>query len=412
MNQAAAARQVPVWLPDGQGTKKTQVLLVEDNPADVDLIRGLLALSDCMRFELTHAGSLGQGLRRLARGGVDVLLLDLNLPDSGGLGTARKARAAAPDLPIVILTGVDERSLALQAVQEGAQEYLIKADVDSRLLERSIHYAVERQRLMAEVNRNYQKERELGRFKTELVSMVSHEFANALSVVEVALPFLEESAGPGLSEQTTHLFRTIEKNVRALDSTVHNLVHLGRLEDGKFTLNLRRAEVAPLVRKSLGALELLYERKAIRVAFKIAPGPLAVKADPEALAFVISNLLSNAIKYTPKDGAVIVSVGVDPEHADRALISVQDTGIGISRQDQERIFTRYYRTENGKKTAQGFGVGLAFVKTMLEAHGSAVKVKSVPGKGSRFSFTLPLWDEDEDQGQAGGAAQEIGADGR
>jgi signal transduction histidine kinase len=110
---------------------------------------------------------------------------------------------------------------------------------------------------------------------------------------------------------------------------------------------------------------------------------------------VITNLLSNAIKYTPKHGKISVGVGPDPRNADRVLVYVQDTGIGIARQDQAKIFTKYFRTEDGQKAAQGFGVGLAFVKTMLDAHGSAVKVKSAPGKGSRFSFTLPLWDEDQ-----------------
>jgi signal transduction histidine kinase len=375
--------------------RKLQILLVEDDPAFVDMIRGLLGLAKSFRFELSHAATLKQAFKRISQGKPDLILLDLNLPDSAGLSTPLRTHAEAPDLPIVILTGLDEQELAFQAVQEGAQDFLIKLDLDSRVLERSINYAIERHRLMAQVKSEYKKAVEHSRFKTQLVSMVSHEFANALSVIQCALPLLEESPEGKGAPQKKKLYQTIDKNVRALSVTAHNLLSLGRLEDGKFTLNLRKTEVAPIIQECLRWLELLYKRKSIRVIQEISKEPVAVHADPETLSLVISNLLSNAIKYTPKQGKITVGYGPDPSHPHHAQIFVQDTGIGIPRQEQEKIFTGYYRTEMGKKAAKGFGVGLAFAKTILEAHGSAIKVKSTPGRGSRFYFTLPLWSDEQ-----------------
>jgi len=136
--------------------KPIEILLIEDNPGDARLIQemisgaratGMLALL----FHLTIVDRLAAGLARLAQGGVDVVLLDLSLPDSQGLDTFAKAQAQAPDVPILVLTGLDDEARALQALQAGAQDYLVKGQIDRNLLNRAVRYAVERHRLMAEL---------------------------------------------------------------------------------------------------------------------------------------------------------------------------------------------------------------------------------------------------------------------
>lgn len=133
-----------------------KVLIIEDNPGDARLIRehlsgakvtGTLAPS----FELVVADRLTAGLARLAAGGIDVVLLDLSLPDSQGPDTFVQAQAQAPDVPMVVLTGLDDETLALQALQAGAQDYLVKSQIDHNLLSRAVRYAVERHRLRAEL---------------------------------------------------------------------------------------------------------------------------------------------------------------------------------------------------------------------------------------------------------------------
>jgi PAS domain S-box-containing protein len=131
--------------------KPISVLLIEDNPGDARLIREMLKEVGAARFELAHAERLDEGLKRLAEEAVDVVLLDLNLPDGQGLDTFARAYRQAPDLPIIVLTGLDDETLALQAVKAGAQDYLVKGQVDSSPLVRALHYAIERKRMEKEM---------------------------------------------------------------------------------------------------------------------------------------------------------------------------------------------------------------------------------------------------------------------
>jgi MinD-like ATPase involved in chromosome partitioning or flagellar assembly/ActR/RegA family two-component response regulator len=133
-----------------------KVLLIEDNPGDARLIREMLAEERGAPFDLEHADRLSTGLGRLAAGGIDVVLLDLSLPDSRGLSTFVRVHAQAPEVPIVLLTGRDDEELAVEAMREGAQDYLVKGQVDSSLLVRSMRYAIERHRAQAKQLRKAQ----------------------------------------------------------------------------------------------------------------------------------------------------------------------------------------------------------------------------------------------------------------
>jgi len=125
---------------------KRKILLVEDNPGDARLLREALSDAGGPSFELEHVNDLSLAVERLSRGGIDLVLLDLSLPDSFGLETFAKTHAAAPEVPMIVLSGQDDESLAIQTVHEGAQDYLVKGQVDGRLLVRSIRYAIERNR--------------------------------------------------------------------------------------------------------------------------------------------------------------------------------------------------------------------------------------------------------------------------
>lgn len=130
-----------------------RILLVEDNPADARLMQEILVNHRPTRFDLQFADRLQTGLTRLAEEHFDVVLLDLSLPDSSGLETLRRTRLAVPDIPMIVLTGIEDELLAIQAVQAGAQDYLVKGELESPRLLASISYAVERQRLSAEIER-------------------------------------------------------------------------------------------------------------------------------------------------------------------------------------------------------------------------------------------------------------------
>ncbi len=246
------------------------------------------------------------------------------------------------------------------------------------------------------LNEQFAREAELGRLKGNLVSMASHEFNNALSVLGGASDLLKTSEPGPLSGKRADYYAAIESNVRSLALATRNLLDLGRLENGRFAVRPRRADIGRVLRTAAQSLKPLYERKGLEVRLEAEDG-LCALADPESLHLVATNLISNAIKYTPEGGCV--RAGIEVESEDRLRVFVADNGIGIAPEDRERIL-HGHRTEAGREAAAGFGVGLTLVRSVLDAHETALSIEGGPGRGSRFSFALPRWKEDESAARA------------
>src|SRR6202042_3166300 len=155
-------------------------LLVEDNAGDARLLREMFRTERPGSFELTHLSRMSEAVAHLARGGVDVVLLDMGLPDEHGLETVRRSIAAAPGVPGIVLTGLDAEVLAAQAMKEGAQDYLIKGQIENRALPRALRHAIERYRMQAETDliRTQQM-----KFKDDFLSHVSHELRSPLTSI-------------------------------------------------------------------------------------------------------------------------------------------------------------------------------------------------------------------------------------
>jgi signal transduction histidine kinase len=246
--------------------------------------------------------------------------------------------------------------------------------------------------MAARLSREFEKEQELGRLKSQLVSAVSHEFINALNVIQIASKFLENGLPPDTTSEVSEeeLFAMINANVSSLFVTVQTLLDMGRLEAGRFVLNRKAVEVPAILRSIVEALVVLARRKRLEIHLDLPEIPIPVDADPEVLTLILSNLFNNAIKYTPEGGRITLGLKRAPDAPASVEVFVSDTGIGISPEDQKKIFSGYYRTAQGKKAAKGFGLGLSVAKRLLEAHGTTLKLESEVGKGSRFSFRLPV----------------------
>lgn len=248
--------------------------------------------------------------------------------------------------------------------------------------------------LMQTINEEYRKERDMNRVKSQFVSLVSHELNNALSVIHAASANLEELDPNPKDEKREKMYRMIKGQIRSLSNAISNLLNAGRLESGRLALRKKKMEMQAVLRNSLELLEILYENKGLSVTLSLPDASVPVYADPDALTLVATNLLSNAIKYTPQGGAISVGIAREGGSGDFVRVYIQDTGIGIRPEERDRIFSGYYRSEAGQKLAKGFGIGLSLAKSIIEAHGGRLELESEPGKGSTFSFLLPVWQAD------------------
>ncbi len=248
--------------------------------------------------------------------------------------------------------------------------------------------------LIARLRELKDREHAISELKSDMVSLVSHEFGNFLTTFKLALTILEESEPPDSSAQRRQYYATLERVYAHLAGAVANFLNLNRIESGRFAPHLRRTPLRTLIHATVSQLGPLIEDKGVQLRLDFPPQPIPVKADPDALSVIMSNLLGNAFKYTPAGGAVTVRIAVADE---TARVEVEDTGIGIPEADQGRIASGFYRAPGGERAAKGFGVGLKVTRELLESLDARLELKSAPGRGSTFSFRLPLWNEARDR---------------
>jgi len=246
-------------------------------------------------------------------------------------------------------------------------------------------------------NRRYEKEKEISNLKSDVVSFVSHEFNNGLTVIHAATVALQESEGSWTAEKRKQFYEMILGNTRALGGAATNLMEKGRLESGKLAVIPIKIEVRAVLRECLANLDILAKRKGLHITLELPEEPISVAADPQALMLVATNLLSNAIKYTPQNGVIAIRVYIEPGDGEQLRVEIKDNGIGIPPQDLKRIFSGHYRTERSQTFAQGMGLGLKLAQQIVESHGSRLDVESQLGRGSVFSFTLPVWTKTQDK---------------
>jgi signal transduction histidine kinase len=371
----------------------TRILLVEDNPGDARILRELLSEARSLPFELTHVERLASAREHMGRQGADVILLDLSLPDAHGLETVRSMLEAAPEVPIIVLTGLDDDSTAVQAVQAGAQDFLVKGNVDGGLLARAVRYARERKLLELERARLLASEREARataeaavRGRDEVLRVVAHDLGNSMSAVLVTTTLLlrtlpEDEAG-GKSRRRVENIRALVEQMQRLRQ---DLLDAALLEAGQ--LSIERGPCGPdtLLEQSIERYAPVAEERSIQLDERIEPGLPRVLADEARLLQVIANLLTNALKFTPPGG----KIGVGAERAgDQVRFHVRDSGPGIPAENLSRLFERFWTTKQGNPS--GAGLGLTIARGIVEAHGGRIWAESEPGEGSGFFFTVPV----------------------
>jgi len=374
-----------------------EVLLVEDNPGDARLVKEMLIEAGGNQFVLKHVEGIGQGLASLAEEDFHIILLDLSLPDGYGLGTLQRIKSAASHIPIVILTGLNDEGIALQAVQEGAQDYLVKGQMNSILLARAIRYAIERKRAVKEKEdleqqfRQSQKMEAIGR----LAGGIAHDFNNLLTVISgnTELSLEELPINHPLREYIKDIKQASERGAELIRQLLafsrHQIMEMKILD-----INILLKDLNRMLNRILGDdVELI-------TVFKEDLGK--VKADEGQIMQVIMNLTVNAKDAMPNGGKLTIetaNVILDETYCEThkeatpgryVMLSVSDSGVGMTPEVKEQIFDPFFTT---KEMGKGTGLGLSTVFGIVKQSGGHIKVHSEMGWGTTFKIYLPRVDE-------------------
>lgn len=384
------------------------VVLIEDNPGDIDLIQTILCESAHYSFNFHIATRLSEGLKLVADAhSVDVILLDVFLPDSRGMATVRTVHQAFPDIPILVLTVWDDESVALQAVQNGAQDYLIKDQLEVTSLIRSMRYAIERNRvevklrqqrdelarLAEERARLLELEREAraraessNELKGKFLAMVGHELRTPLTSIH---GFANTLLLPNLNldtQQQRELLTILRDESEHMCLLVEQLIDVAKMQAGLFSVDQQVLRVEDIIGHASASLHALATQH--RLKFEVPPVLPPVIADENRIAQVLRNLVDNAAKYAPHQTEIRVFVLPESQNVEFDVI---DEGPGIPVEIRAHLFEPFRKADQYRLNTKnrGIGVGLAICHGIIAAHRGKIWIADDTPTGTTVSFTLP-----------------------
>lgn len=374
-----------------------KVLLVEDNLAEARLLQELLHTAKQKQFSLVHVKRLGEALVQLHQGSFDVILLDLTLPDSQGLASLEPILSCAPSIPLVVLTNTNDDALALEAVRQGAQDYLIKRHVNGELLVRALSYSIERKQVseaLRKINESLQlqvqaqtaelvKAQELNQLKSEFVSMISHDFRSPLNSILLSTGLLQNHEQQLSEEKKLTHFQLIRSAIKNMAQLLDEVSLIGKVDAGRLQRQAMPLNLECFCRKLVEELQLGIGENH-HLVFTAYGEAAEIGWDEILLQHILSNLLSNAVKYSPEGGIVRFDLIAQ---AQSVTFRIQDEGIGIPLADQAALFQPFQRASN-VGAIPGTGLGLAIAKKCVEAHGGQISLQSEVGRGTTFTVTL------------------------
>ena len=237
--------------------------------------------------------------------------------------------------------------------------------------------------------RDVTRERELDKIKTDFISVVSHELRTPLTSIKGYTDLLLSGAAGEMPALQHEFLSIIQTSTTRLTNLINDILDISRIESGRIDIRHEPVDYRQIVSDTLRLMRTTADEKEIHLEADLPASMPPVCGDADKVTQVLTNLVGNAIKYTPVGGRVNVRLEVAGDASVTTCVS--DTGIGISPDDQKRLFQKFFRADNSStREAGGTGLGLVIAKTIVELMGGAIWVDSEPGRGSRFSFTLPL----------------------
>jgi nitrogen-specific signal transduction histidine kinase len=252
--------------------------------------------------------------------------------------------------------------------------------------------AMERLREYAtELERANQELRRIDEIKSEFVSIASHELRTPLAAIKNAVQLILKGKTGEINENQAKFLLMAERNIDRLTSLLNNLLDLSRIESGKVLLNFEEIGLRDTIEFTLSSFKPQADTRSIKLRMDVPAEIPSVYADHEKLEQILTNLIGNAIKFTPEGGEISVSARPFHENKNMVAVSVKDSGVGIPEDELEKVFEKFHQVEGSlTRTVAGTGLGLAITKGLVEVSHGSIWVESEIGKGSTFTFTLPI----------------------
>jgi len=364
---------------------KAKVLIVDDRPSSVKVLRVRLASEG---YEVLEASDGFQALDIVERETPDLVLLDVMMPKMDGYEVCRriKSRPETRFLPVVLVTALSDQEAKITGIEAGADDFLNKP-VDPSELRVRVRSLLHTKALHDELQRSYEELQKMEAMRESLTQMIVHDLRNPLAAVMGYLKLLKRKGY--VSEQ-----KIAQRNLRAIDMCTQSLMDmitamldLAKLEAGEMQLNLGDVDLGDVLSDVGVGMRPLLERRNLTFRTDLPADLPLLRADRESLRRILVNILGNAAAFSPDAGCISVAAQAGDGHVD---IAVQDQGPGIDPEDQARIFERFGQVacrQSGRKYSTG--LGLAFCKMAVEAHGGEIGVESEVGKGSTFTVRIP-----------------------
>ena len=393
-------------------------LVAEDSRTQAYQLKLLLESNG---FEVIVAVDGDEALRCARDRTPDVVISDIVMPKCDGyeLCRALKADPATRHVPVILVTSLGEPLDVVRALAAGADNFVTKPYDEDQLLRRMnrtidpegstssnvtvagkvFDIGASREQLLdvfvsaledmsvknALLETSQTHLTQATSRRDEILNVVSHELRGPLSILIMAADafLIDAKGGATPTKQQAFADRVVRQAQRMLTIT-DDLLDISRIDAGELRVEPKCADLVTVLREAIDRIVPLSQRHTIVLR---APATVRADIDVDRIEQVIANFLSNAIKYSPAGGEIVVSVVQGPS---AATVDVSDPGIGVAPEEIPKLFRRYFRVPGSEKTAMGIGLGLYVTKRLVEAHGGTVRVVSEPGKGSTFSFEVPL----------------------
>lgn len=363
------------------------VLVVDDEPFILKNIELMLTSKGC---RVISAATGTEGLERAIKERPDVVLLDLMLPDMDGYEVCRriKAEPTMRHVPVLMLTALTDVFSKVKGLDAGADDFISKPFNEGELRAR-VWAFLRTKRLHDELDESYRRLKELEELRDSLTHMIMHDLVAPLTAIQIGVEAVLERFAAKLPANETHerMLRTAHEGCRRLMDMLRDVLSVSRLEEHKLPMALDDVNLRELIDRCILQVEPTRSIAQVKIETEISAKIPVVRCDASLIGRVLTNLISNSLKFTEAGGSVVVAAA---SAGDEVEIQVRDTGLGIPPENLEKVFDKFFQGGTAHTARKGQGLGLAFCRLAVEAHGGKIWVESETGKGSRFIFRLKL----------------------